>query len=40
MQEENLWAMAAAVGVSIILGPDRRSVTDLLARAEITRAGQ
>jgi len=34
-QEEDLWAMAAAVGVSIILGPDRRSVTDLLAGAYV-----
>lgn len=32
-QEQELWAMATAVGVSIVLGPDRRSVTDLLAGA-------
>lgn len=32
---EQLWAMAAAVGLSIILGPDRRSVTDLLAGAYV-----
>ncbi|MFC6146125.1 hypothetical protein [Corynebacterium nasicanis] len=32
-RDENLWAMAATVGISIILGPDRRSVTDLLGGA-------
>ncbi|MDO5669652.1 MAG: RDD family protein [Corynebacterium sp.] len=32
-QEEELWVMATAVGISIVLGPDRRSVTDLLAGA-------